>query len=82
MLEKEYAYFKAHKVELLEKYRGRFIVIKAESVLGDFATQEDAIAAALKDNLPGTFMVQECSEGSDQVMRFHSRVTFAQHAEA
>jgi len=82
MLEAEYNYFKEHKAEFLAKYPGRFIVIKGQTVLGDFVEQGEALTFALKDNTPGTFMIQECSEKGDQIMRFHSRVTFPDHAEA
>ena len=82
MLEAEYKYFKEHKAELLAKYPGRFIVIKGETVLGDFATQEEALKFGLGTNSPGTFMIQECTEKADQIMRFHSRVTFPDHAQA
>lgn len=81
MLEKEYEYFTQHKEELLRKYAGKFVVIKGETVLGDFQTQDEALRFALKDNAPGTFMIKECTEGADQVMRFHSRVTFPDHAQ-
>jgi len=79
MLETEYKYFKEHKAELLAKYPGRFIVIKGETVLGDFATQDEALRYALAGNSPGTFMIQECTEKADQIMRFHSRITFPDH---
>jgi hypothetical protein len=82
MLEAEYKYFKEHKAQLLAKYPGRFIVIKGEIVLGDFATQNEALKFALIGNSPGTFMIQECTEKADQIMRFHSRVTFPDNAQA
>lgn len=82
MLEAESSYFKAHKAELLEKYRGKFIVIKGNAVLGDgFENRDDALQFALKDHAPGTFMIKECTEEGDQIMRFNSRVTFSEHAE-
>ena len=82
MLEAEYKYFKEHKAELLGKYHGRFIVIKGEIVLGDFASQDEALKYALISNSPGAFMIQECTENADQIMRFHSRITFPDHGQA
>ena len=81
MLEKEYDYFKRHREELLLKYPGRWVLVLGESIIGDYATQEDAIREALKKNPPGTFLVQQCSSDANQIMRFHSRVTFPEHAE-
>jgi hypothetical protein len=82
MLEKEYAFYSEHRAELIKRYQGRFLVIKGDKILGDYATQEEALATALKDNAPGTFMIQECTEDADQVMRFSSRVTFPHHVTA
>ena len=48
MLEAEYKYHQDHKKELLARFAGRFLVIKGDAVLGDFATQQEALAFALR----------------------------------
>lgn len=72
-LKHEFEYYQAHKEELLEAHRGRFIVIKDETVIGVFDDRLEAIQATAKEHALGTFLVQEVVEGGDEV-RFHSRV--------
>lgn len=81
MLEKEYEYYQSHRDELLTKYEGKFIVIVGEAVLGAFDTREEAIIETQKDHKVGTFLVQQVSSDTEnEVMRFHSRVSFAFNA--
>ena len=74
-LDREFAYYQAHKKELLEQYEGRFIAIKGEAVIGVFDNRLVAIKATMQDHLLGTFLVQEVTE-DDKIARFHSRVAF------
>lgn len=80
MLEKEYNYFKKNKEKLIKEYPNKYVVIKAEKIIGVYDNENKAIEETLKDHKLGTFLVQKCSENSDQVMRFHSRVIFSQYA--
>ncbi len=78
MLEKEFKYYLDHQAELVEKYNGRFLVIKDESVVGDFATMEEAYFDSVQKYELGTFLIQECTEGDKAYTQtFHSRVVFA-----
>lgn len=77
-LQKEFEYFLAHKDELAGNYKGRFVVIKGQRIIGDFADQLEAINETSKNHAPGTFLVQKCESGSDSYTQtFHSRVAFA-----
>jgi hypothetical protein len=75
-LEREFAYYTAHKAELDAKYQGKVIVIKDETVLGPFDDQQSALREALKQFQAGTFMIQLCGGGPNQMQYFHSRVAF------
>lgn len=78
MLEKEFKYYLDHQAELVKKYNGRFLVIKDESVVGDFATMEEAYFDSVQKYELGTFLIQECTEGDKAYTQtFHSRVVFA-----
>lgn len=74
MLEKEYNYFNIHRDEFIEKFKGKFIVIKNESVLGHFNTMQEAISETSKSHELGSFLVQECIPEEQNIQHFHTRV--------
>ncbi len=77
MLDKEYKYYLKNKAELLKKYKGNFLVIKDENIIGVYGTREDAYDNAIRQYVLGTFLIQECVEDSkDTTQTFHSRVVF------
>lgn len=76
MLENEFKFYQANKADLLKKYNNRYVVIKDQKVLGDFATREEAIEATQKDHALGTFLIQHVSVSDEEIQRFHSRVSF------
>lgn len=76
-LRKEFQYYIDHQAELVEKYNGKFIVIKDCKVVGAFDSEMDAINESVKVYELGTFLVQKCEPGSDSYTQtFHSRVVF------
>ena len=78
MLDKEFKYFLDHQKELVEKYNGKFIVIKNENVIGAYDTEEEAIRETLKTHKAGTFLVQHCVPGNQEyTQKFRSRIIFA-----
>lgn len=80
MLEKEFKYYLDHQAELAKKHFSRFIIIKDETVMGDYSTEIEAILAARNDfGLElGTFLVQQCVPGVENYTQyFHSRAMFA-----
>lgn len=82
MLEKEFEYYIKHQNELLQKYDNRYIVIVGSKVVGDYASNEEALVEAKKTFQLGSFLIQKCTEGdSAYTYTFHSRVRF-NHANA
>lgn len=78
MLDAEYKYYLEHQQELLELYRGRFVVIVGNAVVGDYSTQAEAYLDSMKKYSLGTFLIQECKDGtSAYTQTYHSRVIFA-----
>lgn len=76
MLEKEFKYFLNNQKELVEKYNGKFIVIKDSSVIGSYDSNAEAYNETIKKGEElGTFLIQHCIPGEDAYTQtFHSRV--------
>ena len=60
------------KDELTKKYKGRFVVIVGDAIVGDYPSRQEAIQDALKYRRFGEFLVQEVSE-NEEIHRFNSR---------
>jgi len=74
-LEKEFQYFLDHQKKLVEKYGGKFIVIKNQEVIGVYETETEAFTETQKKHELGTFLIQECKPCTDvYTQTFHSRV--------
>jgi len=77
-LEKEFRYYLEHQDELVGQYRGKFIVIKDQKVIGVFEAELAAVQETAKDHPLGSFLVQQCEPGQESHTHvFHSRVAFA-----
>jgi hypothetical protein len=77
-LQKELEYFKSHQEELVQKYLGKFLVIKNQKVQGVYDTEMDAYTDAKKNFELGTFLIQHCLPGEESYTQtFHSRVAFS-----
>lgn len=71
-------YYLAHQDDLVEKYDGKFIVIRNDTVLGAYGDEATAIRETTKTHAIGTFLVQRVSPGDTAYTQtFHSRVVFA-----
>jgi hypothetical protein len=46
-LQSEYDFYTKNKADLVQKYSGKFIVIKDEEIIGSFDTDSDAYKAGL-----------------------------------
>lgn len=78
MLEKEFSYYLKNQAELVEKYNKKYLVIKGETVIGVYDSDEEAYFETIKLHPEGTFLVQFCEAGEGAYTQtFHSRVTFA-----
>lgn len=77
MLEKEFEYYLKNQDKLVRLYDGKFIVIKGENVIGDYASEIEAYTETKKTHEVGTFLIQKCTPGvNDYTETFHSRVVF------
>ena len=65
MFDKELAFFIAHQDELVEKHRGKILVIRDEQIEGVYASPLEAYLSAQKRFPAGTFMIQPCEPGPD-----------------
>lgn len=63
MFEKELEFFVSHQGELVEKYRGRTLVLRGEEILGVYDSPLMAFSETAKTMKPGTFMIQRCVPG-------------------
>ena len=77
VLERDFEYFVRHHSEFVQKYVGRFLLIRDESVIGDYGSEMEAIRAGAERFPLGMFLVQKCEPGSESYTQtFHSRVSF------
>ena len=78
-LEREFHYYLAHQDELVQKYDGKYIVIKETEVLGAYDSEWEAVQETTKHGHElGTFFVQKCEPGEDAyTITFPGEVTFA-----
>jgi hypothetical protein len=75
MLENEFEYYLENQNELVEKYNGKFIVIKGKSVIGVYDSHSEAYNETQKTLALGTFLIQHCLPGTDGYSQtFHSQV--------
>ena len=74
-LESEFRYFLEHQDELVEKYRGKVVVIVGEEVVGTYDDEAQAFKETQKSREVGTFLIQKCEPGEEAYTQvFHSRV--------
>jgi hypothetical protein len=77
-LEKEFEYYLENQDSLVEKYNGKFIVIKDSHVVGAYDSEWEAVEETKKEHELGTFLVQKCEPGRESYTQtYHSRVAFA-----
>ena len=78
-LRENFDYYLAHQGKLVQRYNGRFIVVKDLAVVGDYPDQITAVEESVKAGLDlGSFLVQKVEPGTDAYTQtFHSRVAFA-----
>ena len=76
-LEKDFQYYLEHQTELVKDYKGKYLVIKDQKVIGVFDSQADAYNETQKEHEVGTFLIQLCELGKDSYTQtYHSRVAF------
>src|SRR5690554_7978826 len=74
-LQDEFEFYLTHQDELVEKYNGKYVVIKNDVVLGAYDNELAAIKETQKQHEAGTFLVQFVSPGDAAYTQvFHSKV--------
>lgn len=77
VLESEFKFYLANQNELVQRYNGKFIVIKDSEVIGAYDSELEAVKKTSLNYKLGTFLVQKCEPGTESYTQtFHSRVTF------
>jgi len=75
MLKNEFKFYIDNQIKLLEKYNGKYIVIKDKKVLGAYNSNDEALNKTIKNHKLGTFLIQLCTPGSEAyTQKFYSRV--------
>ena len=78
ILEKEFKYYLEHQDEFVEKYQGKFVVIKDSKVIGVFENELEAVEKTAENHELGTFLVQKCEPGIENYTQtYRSRVFFS-----
>lgn len=74
----EFDFFLKNQKSLVKKYRGKYVVIKNNKVLGVYSDIPSAISETSKVEEYGTFLVQKCEPGTAVFTQFfHSRIKVA-----
>ena len=73
MLEKEYDFYKKNEKEFLSKYLNKYVIIKDEQLISNFADHEQALNFALEKFEPGTFLLHFVKP-HDDIISYSSRV--------
>jgi len=77
MLKKEFNWYLDNQTELVRKYKGKFIVVKNQEVIGIYDSEIEAYSESAKTHELGTFLIQECQPGEENYTQtFRSRVIF------
>jgi len=77
-LRKEFEYYLEHQNELVKQYKGKFIVIKNNKVIGAYDSELEAVTNTSQQHELGTFLVQKCESGTGSYTQtYHSRAIFA-----
>ena len=78
-LKQTFRWFKEHHEEIFRQYSNCYVVLQGESVLFSANTYDEALERANEEGLrPGTYLIQECSEGeSAYTQMFCSNIVFA-----
>lgn len=78
MLDKQLQYYISNQTELVKKYKGKFLVIKDEAIVGVYDSEIEAYTESVKKYRLGTFLIQEAQTGDENYTQtFRTRVIFS-----
>jgi hypothetical protein len=76
-LQREFEYYLQNQKELVQKYNGKVLVIKGQTVIGVFESDLEAVQRTSEKHELGTFLVQKCDLTPESYTQsYHSRVVF------
>jgi hypothetical protein len=76
-LENELQYYIDNQNELVNKYRGKYLVIKDQKIIGVYHSEIEAYSETVKAHELGTFLIQECQPGDENYTQtFRTRIVF------
>jgi hypothetical protein len=76
-LEQEFEYYLENQKELVEKYSGKYLLIKDKQVVGAYESEMEAYQDAISKYEAGSFLIQPCLPGEESYTQtFHSRAMF------
>ena len=77
-LQSFFDYYLQNQHDLVQKYNGKYLVIKDNDVVGVYDNEADAYFDSEEKYGLGNFIIQLCTEGNDAYTQtFSSRVIFA-----
>jgi hypothetical protein len=62
MLEQELTYYKSHLDELIQHYRGQYVLIKGNELAGSFTTEREAYEAGLAHFGNSAFLIRKVAK--------------------
>jgi hypothetical protein len=72
-LEKEQAFYEAHRTEFRSKYLGKRVVIADNQILGVYDSDREAFDETVKDRKAGTFMIKHIPvDPEDEIIHIYS----------
>lgn len=75
-LKKDFQFYKDHQNDLVKEYKGKYVVIKNQQVVGVYNTEIEAYEEAQKKYELGSFLIQLVEEGEGNYSQtFYSRVS-------
>ena len=75
-LKKDFEFYKKNQENFVERYEGKFLVIKDEEVKGVYDSEIEAYTEAQKEFELGSFIIQKVEEGVlSHSQTFYSRVS-------
>lgn len=68
LLSREFEFYQRNKDDLLARYRGKYIAVVDESVVGSYDTYQEAVTNTAKQYKPGTFFIQRVTAKDEVVI--------------
>lgn len=79
-LEKELAYYTAHREEILAMHEGQFVLIRGEQLAGAFTTEREAYEAGLTKFGNEAFLIRRAQRQEDELAHYPALVLGVLHA--